>query len=463
MTQNPTERTNFAYYNAVDQIYHAEWSTPKLARLELLRASIQKLWPQGHPTRMIHVAGSAGKGSTCRFLEMGLSQFGNTGAYLGPHLFDYRERFSINGEFVSKTDLVEAWETRIKPHCVALALETPDNVHSFLETSILMALALFEKYQVRWAAMETGIGGRYDQTRALDVEATLLTNVGSDHAQMLGSEQWQRTLDKAGIARPDVPFFTSDTDPQNIEIMDSICEATGAPLYPIGSDLFHTLARRCNDEFDEPLSEQALLNADYQQCNAALAFAAITHLEPYANERAILQAFRSAQLLGRFWQMEEHVYVDVAHNAEKVEALTQEIEQKFVDNQCILVIGLTRDRLAAKVFPALLKIAKAIIVTGASFKGRDPEQLRAEIDELGSDIPTLVIAEPKQALQVARAMRLSDDVIILTGSTYMIEQVLNPDPYLSHLNSTFGWRAKSKTEATGTVKLSLPASPSVVR
>ena len=161
--------------------------------------------------------------------------------------------------------------------------------------------------------------------------------------------------------------------------------------------------------------------------------------------------------------MEEHVYVDVAHNAEKVEALTQEIEQKFVDNQCILVIGLTRDRLAAKVFPALLNIAKAIIVTGASFKGRDPEQLRAEIDELGSDIPTLVIAEPKQALQVARAMRLSDDVIILTGSTYMIEQVLNPDPYLSHLNSTFGWRSKANTEASGTVKLSLPASPSVVR
>jgi len=244
MHQNGIEQTNFAYYNTVDQIFHSEWSTPKLARLELLRESIQTLWPTGHPTRLIHVAGSAGKGSTCRFLEMGMAQFGNTAAYMGPHLFDYRERFSINGEFVSRADLVEAWETRIKSHCVQLALRNPHNVHSFLETSILMALALFEKYEVRWAAMETGIGGRYDQTRALDVEATLLTNVGSDHAYMLGSEQWQRTLDKAGIARPGVPFFTSDTDPENLAIVESICEVTGSPLHLIGPSDFTTLARR---------------------------------------------------------------------------------------------------------------------------------------------------------------------------------------------------------------------------
>ena len=166
-----------------------------------MRRSIRTLWPDGHPTKLIHVAGTGGKGSTCRFLETGLSTIGKAGAFMSPHLFDYRERFSINGEFAAREDITELWETVVQPHCVRLSLQNSNHTHSFLESSILIALALFEKYDVEWAAIETGVGGRYDQTRALDVVATLLTNVGSDHAHMLGREQWQRALDKAGIAR----------------------------------------------------------------------------------------------------------------------------------------------------------------------------------------------------------------------------------------------------------------------
>jgi folylpolyglutamate synthase/dihydropteroate synthase len=122
-----------------------------------------------------------------------------------------------------------AWEDRVRPHCVALATDNPANIHTFHEVSILIALALFEQHGVEWAALETGVGGRYDQTRALDVVATALTNVGSDHAHMLGDEQWQRVLDKAGIARPGVPFFTTDTPTRRIwRSSRQVCAATGA-------------------------------------------------------------------------------------------------------------------------------------------------------------------------------------------------------------------------------------------
>ncbi len=97
-----------------------------------------------------------------------------------------------------------------------------------------MALALFERYEVKWAAIETGVGGRYDQTRVLDVEATVLTNVGGDHAHMLGPTLWQRVLDKAGIARPGVPFFTTERDPESLEIIAAICQDVGAPLTVVG-------------------------------------------------------------------------------------------------------------------------------------------------------------------------------------------------------------------------------------
>ena len=111
---------DFPYYNVVDQIYHAEWTAAKLARLELLRESIATLWPNGHPTRLIHVAGTGGKGSTCRFLELAFGTVGQAGAFMSPHLFDYRERFSIDGEFVRREDVTRAWEERIRPLSVQL-------------------------------------------------------------------------------------------------------------------------------------------------------------------------------------------------------------------------------------------------------------------------------------------------------------------------------------------------------
>lgn len=461
------KQPNFAYYNAVDQIFHAEWSIPKLARQQLLRESVQTLWPEGHPTKLVHIAGTGGKGSTCRFLEMGFTSLGTAGAYMSPHLFDYRERFSVNGEFASQEDVLEAWETRVKPHNIRLAVDNPHMVHSVLESTILIALCIFEKHHAQWAAIETHLGGRYDPTRALDMEATLLTNVGSDHAHILGSEPWVRTLDKAGIARANVPFFTTERNPQLLEIIRSLCATTGAPLHIVDEAEVAAFGERigalddtepADEEGAERGAEQALLHASYQRANASLAFAAIRHLCPQIDERDVLQRLRSAQLVGRLWQVEPRIYADIAHNAEKIDALANELQAKFGDVGKIFVVGISKKRVPLDVFARIAPLARAIIVTSASFKGQSPDQVQRDIQSLVPDTPTLTIAEPRQAFAVAKTMRTADEVILLTGSTYMIEQVLNPDPYASFLNANFGWRVNTKSEAQGTVNLTLPST-----
>jgi dihydrofolate synthase/folylpolyglutamate synthase len=439
---------NFPYYSTVDEIYHAEWSTAKLVRLELLRRSIQTLWPQGHPTQLVHVAGTGGKGSTCRMLEMGLGALGRAGAFMGPHLFDYRERFSIDGEFVSQEDIHDLWRHQIQPFCVQLALNNAQHVHSFHETSILLALALFERHEVKWAAIETGVGGRYDQTRALDVVATLLTNVGSDHAHMLGQKAWQRVLDKAGIARCGVPFFTTERDSDSLEIIQAVCQEAGAPLTVVDEVAVNEFRAQLEAPHRDPLSSQALVTAAHQQWNGALAFATIRHLAPQVDAEVILDRLSQAQLLGRFWRVEEGIYADIAHNVEKIRVLATEVETKFPDKGKILVVGMSGQRVATEVFAALAQVAKAIVVTAASYKGQDPAAVRAAIESIAGEIPTLVISEPRQALQVAKSMRTDQDIILLTGSTYMIEQMLNPDPHLRHLHATFGWRNRG-TEGSG--------------
>lgn len=435
-----SEKPNFPYYNTVDQIYHAEWSTAKLARLEQLRRSIQTLWPQGHPTRLVHVAGTAGKGSTSRLLEMALGAVGRSGAFMGPHLFDYRERFSIDGDFVSQAAIHETWHERIQPFCVRMTADNPQRVHTFHEVSILMALALFERYEVKWAAMETGVGGRYDQTRVLEVEAAALTNVGGDHAHMLGPTLWQRVLDKAGIARPDLPFFTTEQDPANLEIIRAVCQDVGAPLTVVDEEAVNHFRAQLESPDYAPLPDQALLTAAHQQWNGALVMATVNHLLPMVDNAVILERLRRTQLLGRFWRVEAGIYADIAHNVEKMRVLVAELQHKFPGKDKIFVVGISGQRVAGEVFAALSGVAKAVIVTAASYKGQDPNTVRASIEQLTGDIPTLAIADPREALQTAKQMRGENDLIILTGSTYMIEQMLNPDPYLRHLHATYGWR-----------------------
>lgn len=447
---------NFPYYNTLDQIYHTEWSTAKLARLELLRQSIRTLWPNGHPTKLVHVAGTGGKGSTCRFLEVGLGALGKAGAFMSPHLFDYRERFSIDGQFVSQDDVNAVWQERIQPHCVNMVLNNPAHGHTFHEVSILMALALFEMHGVAWAALEAGVGGRYDQTRALSVAATVLTNVGSDHAHLLGRQLWQRVLDKAGIARPGVPFFTTETHPESRAIIASVCRDAGAPLTWVDRETVSALDTDLEAAGLLPLPDESLLNAHYQRWNAALSLSVIRHFYPTLDPATILARFRDARLPGRFWQVDEGVYADIAHNVEKMRALVDEVQARFVGKGKIMVVGLSGPRAPAEVLGSLAQVAKAIIVTGASYKGQDPHGVRAAIEGQAGETPIVLITDPRQALQIAKNMRTDDDIILLTGSTYMIEQVLNPDPYLRYLHATYGWRDHQEQQAHGEVQLTLP-------
>lgn len=453
-----------AYYNTVDQIFHAQWSITKLGRLELLRRSVRALWPAGHPTRLVQVAGTSGKGSTCRFLELGFALAGKAGAFMGPHLFDYRERFSINGAPPSQDDIIAAWEETVRPLCIDLALRDQQHTHSFHEVNILMALVLFARHQVEWAAIETGVGGRYDQATALDVVATLLTNVGRDHEHLLGQEPWQRALDKVGIARRGVPLFTSERDPGTLRLIAAVCRHMDAPLVPIDE----THITRLNDLLtalpDGSLPADALLNADHQRWNAALSLAVLRQLVPELDEQQVLAQFRAARLVGRSWQVADGIYADVAHNPEKIAALVHEISRRFGDAGKIFVVGVAGKRSPASLLAPLVPVAKAIVVTstptpGQPSGGQDPHRIKQAIAATGSQVPTLVVAEPRQALEVARSLQKADDIIILTGSTYMIDQALNPDPHLRYLNATYGWRTQQDIPVEGSLHFVIPQPP----
>lgn len=425
------------YYSTVDEIYHAEWILDALLRQELLRQSVRQLWPNGHPTRLIQVAGTAGKGSTCRFLEAGLGLVGRSGAFCTPEMFDFRERFTIAGTPVARGEITRAWETRVRPLCIERAVLSKRHVHVPHEINILLALCLFEEHGLEWAAVETSIGGRYDQTSALEVVATVLTNVGSDHEEELGDEPWQRALEKVGIARRGVPLFSSEVEPELRDVISGVCRHVAAPCHFV--DPSHI------EQIEELLraDEDSLLAAAHQKWNAALSLHVLMHLVPDLDRAEVVERFESVQIPGRFWQIEDGLYADIAHNPDKVETVAAEVERRFGDRGKIFVVGVTHTRSTQAVLAPLLPLARMLIITQATYEGEDPETVQGEIDALGFGVPSLIVPGPVRAVATAKAMQRENDIIVVTGDMDIIDEALNPDPYLRTLNANIGWRDRT--------------------
>ena len=421
------------WLNTVDQLYHYEWSVGKLLRIRLLERSIASFWPNGHPTRIVHVAGSNGKGSTCRMLEAALGTLGPSGCWVNPHLFDYVERFRVRGEPADKLALARIWQETVLPHSLDREESGAGRGLSFAEAGILLALHLFQQEGLRWAAFETGVGGRYAPTMALDPELCLLTNVGHDHPRTLGSQAWQVALEKAGIARRGRPLLSTATG-ASADFVRRTAESQGAECVILG--------KREREEVRDLLPPDARAHrGEHWLGNASLALAAARLLEPTLDAGLAVRAMQSAAPLeGRFWLVDTDLLADVAHNRDKVGALAEDLRREYPGRPIHLLAGLSRQRAAMEVLGPLLPLVGRITLTNASYAGRDPELLRDELRAGGVNCPLDVQPDPVLALAEARARLEPGALLVLTGSAYTVDQALNPDPFHRTMNREFGRR-----------------------
>ena len=434
------------YLNMLDQVNHARHLAILQARINHLRGIVQTLWPKGHPTKFVHVAGTNGKGSVSKFLEAGFGLFGHAGAVTGPHLFDYRERISINGKAVTKAELVSAWEDVVWPLFVDQTEEQQKKL-GYPEINLLLALVIFDRRAVQWAALETGCGGRYDCRMALDVEACVLTNVGDDHRKTLGEEVWQRAIEKAGIARKGVPFLTTVAEGEALTAVEQTVKHQKGEMHLVGQTKLKAFDAELAAAVPN-LMEDSLLHAKHQRENAALALATVTRLKPQVDRAKMVQRIATMGYGGRFHKMADDLYVDVAHNPNKIEALANEIQQRLGDKPIVLVLGLSGSRTGADVFKPLLPLSKGVVATSPTYKGVPASLLAASLQP---HVTETVLTEDNPSHAVLRARGMAQQlggVVVVTGSMYMIDQALNPDPYVRYMNTHYGWRFPEKGDST---------------
>ncbi len=414
-----------AYLTTLDEIYHPEWAMGKRRGIDQLRQAVRDAWPSGHPTRLIHVSGTNGKGTVCSALEQALGFAGPSGSWTGPHVFDYAERIHVEGRQAERAEIVEIYRSRLLPYQNRLAAKPGNEVLSFAQLGILLALFLFERHGVEWAAMESGVGGRYTHLMALDVRASVVTDVGMDHPRTLGAELWQRALEKAGVARKGVPFFTA-AQGDALRFVVETARSQGAEVCPVDSEDLQEVARCL------PSGTPAFVVR-----NLALAARIVRYFSPERTVEDVVGDVHRA-LPGRFTVVREAVVADVAHNAEKTAALATKLRAEFPGKRFRYVVGLTSGRNALSVLRPLFALASSFTVTSASYKGRDASEIGPEI--AGHFGRVRVVANPREAYRQELDSLEKDEVLVVTGSTYTVDQALNQDSFMRETNASYGRR-----------------------
>lgn len=363
----------------------------------------------GHPEKNVFtvvVGGTKGKGSTSYFLSEILRQAGfKVGFYHSPHLEGPRERIWVGGRAVSE-DAFARGLLKIKTKVKA------EDGFTYFEILTLLAALIFKKEKIDVAVYEVGMGGRLDATHVLPAKLIVLTPIHYDHEAFLGNTLQEIAREKAALI---VPHRDLVMAPQEPEAKREILK----------------VARRRKSHVWPPLYKKEAkirLLGDFQELNAALAMRAVSLLrERYGfpiKEEALIKGARSHHWPGRMELIKgkPSILLDGAHNPKSIEALCRNVSRIFPKKRKILIFGTSRDKRFDRMVPYLSKTFDVCILTQA--KTSRAKEVNLLLVEAKDAFKTL-IPEVSAANALARAKKLAEpnDVIVVTGSFYLIGEI----------------------------------------
>lgn len=404
-------------------------------RLERMRHLLKLLDHPEQKFRALHVGGTSGKGSTATMSASILHSAGlRVGLHTSPHLQIINERHRINGRMASTTRLTELWP-RVKAAIDQVKHTNRFGSPSYFEAQVALSLLLFAEENVEVGVIEVGLGGSIDPTNVVPAEIAILTSVGLDHTEILGDTIEKIMADKAGIIKRGQHVISGVWQPTAQQIISRRCQQKGARLWQIGREFRVSLRDHEHADFYLPgLSLEGVkiaLQGDFQAQNAALAIMALRQLNhPAITEMAIRQGLAGVDLAGRVEIMQANplVILDGAHNPDKIRASASLIERLGGSRRRVItVLGLKKGKDAAAIVPPVTRLSDELILTTFIQKGLwtayDPEQLVQLVADERQDLPVSVIPDPLAALDTALARAKDDDIVLVTGSLYLVGDV----------------------------------------
>jgi dihydrofolate synthase/folylpolyglutamate synthase len=394
------------------QFLYALGNEMKTARLGLdrIRALLEAVGNPEKAYRVVHVAGTNGKGSTCAMIAAGLRASGvRTGLFTSPHLVEPTERIQIDGIPVSKAQFSRAFDVVHEAAEKLAAAHAIDEHPSYFETVAAMGFWLFRELGVHTAVIEVGLGGRLDATNVVAPALTVITHIDLDHQVFLGDSVTAIAGEKAGILKPGVPAVIARQQPEAEAVLEAKAAELGIPLHRAADFEIRDL------EMDARGSRfsgvECPLAGAHQVDNAVAAALALQTLG------VAPKGISETRWPGRLEHISPNpdIILDGAHNPAGAQALAQYLERYYPHRRRWIVFGAMRDKAVGEIGAILFPLADELILTAADTPRSMPPQELAALAGRGRAISNI-----GAALELVAREAAADDVIFVTGSLFLV-------------------------------------------
>ena len=350
--------------------------------------------------KIVHVAGTNGKGSVCAFTERILRDAGlKTGLFTSPHLVAYSERIQINGEMISEERI--AWGlTDIRDR-----VKDWDPHPTFFEISFVLALRYFCDEGCGVIRLETGMGGRLDATNAVNADVSVITSISLDHQQWLGETIREIAMEKAGIIKPNTPVIVADLHPDARDMVGRRALTLGVP---------------CIEAHPLPEEWPLGLKGPHQRENAALAVEAACRVEgDRLSQEGIQHSLSEASWPGRFEVIGDRLVLDGAHNEAAAEALCAAWREAFPGELAKLIFGAAESKDLVAIFKAILPVIGSITFVPIQSERRiSAGEMTEAFVTAGGELEKV-----KSAENLSEALTIGQGRVLVAGSLFLVGEV----------------------------------------
>lgn len=402
--QNYDEVTQWLFTQT--PVYQQQGATAYKPGLEKMLAFAEYLGQPQNTFASLHIAGTNGKGSTAHLLASALQEKGhNVGLYTSPHLLDFSERIRINGQTI-RPDFVLDFVQQHKDYFLTEKL-------SFFEITVGMAFAYFAAQKVDYAVIEVGLGGRLDATNIIQPILSVITNIGLDHMEFLGTTLEQIAFEKGGVIKSNTPVIIGEKHPETLPVFTALAEERKAPLH-------------FAEEKEIP-SISTDLQGSYQTKNIQTAYVALAILMDDVPPKDALAGFekvvQNTGLRGRWETLAEapKIIADVTHNAEGFRHAIEQLT-KVAKAELHLVLGFVEGKTMETIFSLLPKEAHYYFCAPSLPRAMAVEKLK----QIAAQYPleARYYTTSKEAYRAAKTVAGKDDIIYVGGSTFVVAEIL---------------------------------------